>query len=101
MNEIFCVLPLAIIVGSTLILKILDVICKRSIEKQESVYIQEQLNLMDEKVSYVQFEKVSKESLRVNSPVRKQYDFLDFVLEHIDSNPKNIENKILMLDYGE
>lgn len=59
------------------------------------------ISFLDTTVSYEQFEKVSKESLVPNSPVRMQGDFMDFLIESRGSADKGIENKILKLNYGD
>lgn len=101
MDKVILIIPMVIVIGSTFILKMVDVIYKHLLNKSKKECFQSKLNLMSSQVSYKQFMKVAKESLRVNSPVRKQDDFLDFLIEHISSNPENIANKILLMNYGE
>ena len=97
MDKMLYILPVMITVAITFIFKIVDVICKIILEKQQGneITVNIETNLLCSQVSYERFEKVAKESLRPNSPIRNEYDFLDFVIKNICSDSNKIENKIL------
>ena len=79
-------------------LKLFNLIYIKKFEKKE---VDKSIDLLNKVPSYEQFEKVSRECSVLNSPVRKQGDFMDFIIESIDFSDTGIENKILTLNYGE
>lgn len=97
MDKILYTLPIIITVAITSIFKIVDVICKINLKKQKSydITVNIETDLLCSQVSYERFEKVAKESLRPNSPIRNECDFLDFFIKNICSDSNKIENKIL------
>lgn len=97
MDKMLYILPVLITVAITSIFKIVDIICKIILKKQQNnkITVNIKTNLLCSQVSYERFEKVAKESLRPNSPIRNEYDFLDFLIKNMHSDSNIIENKIL------
>ena len=97
MDKILYILPAMITVAIAFIFKIIDVICKIILKKKQNneITVNIETNLLCSQVSYERFEKVAKESLRPNSPIRKEYDFLDFFIKNMYLDSNKIENKIL------
>lgn len=97
MDKILYLLPVMIAVAITSIFKIVDVICKNILKKQKGNEITANIetNLLCSQVSYERFEKIAKESLRPNSPIRNECDFLDFFIKNMCIDSDKIENKIL------
>lgn len=58
--------------------------------------------MLSETVPYEKYKKICKKGSAKSSPIRKEGDFLDFILEHSDkNNPKSIESNLANLDVGE
>lgn len=97
MDKMLYILPVLITVAITSIFKIVDIICKIILKKQQNnkITVNIETNLLCSQASYERFEKVAKESLRPNSPIRNEYDFLDFLIKNMRSDSNKIENKIL------
>lgn len=87
----------------TFILKIFNTIYQKSALKfiQTTADANKDYHLVKANVSYDKFKMVSKESLRLNSPIRVQDNFIDFLLENISQDETRLENNILMMNYGE
>lgn len=86
-----------ITVATTFVFKIVDIIFKVILKRQKGNEITENIetNLLCSNVSYERFEKIAKDSLRPNSPIRSEYDFLDFFIKNLCLDSDKIENKIL------
>lgn len=84
-------------------LKMLNIIYikRQNLEKEQNKKSIKDISLLSSSVSYEQFKKVAKESSVLNSPIRTQGDFLDFVIENICFSDEGIEGRILTLNYGE
>lgn len=101
MDKIMLVFPVLVILSIGSVIKIANMIYRSMLKKNFQKEFSSDSSLINAHVSYQQFTNVAKESLNINSPIREQDDFLDFMIEHIDSDSKNIENNILRLNYGE
>lgn len=88
------------IVSAVLVSTVLKILNIRYEKKIQISAPEQDVNLLNATASQEQFEKVSRESSVLNSPVRTCGDFMDFILESIASNG-GIENRILKVNYGE
>lgn len=97
------IIGFSVIAFTTIIVKIFNMIyiSRMTKESQRKKVELENVNLISSTVSYEQFEKVARETSVLNSPVRTQGDFMDFVIDSISFTDCGIENKILTLNYGE
>lgn len=96
-NFIMTFLPIIIAFSAALLLKILNIIYKYFLHKTDDDILSDNfdLGLIDSKVSYDDFIRISNESLKSNSPSRYEDDFLNFFINNICSNPESIENQLL------
>ncbi|MFG6335589.1 MAG: hypothetical protein K1W20_09030 [Lachnospiraceae bacterium] len=103
MNTISHVIPVLIVVGISVILKISNHLfvlnSRRKSNKKKSVDISH--SMMNLSVSYEQFEAVSKEALTPNSPMRINSDFFCFFMQHITADADSLQNKVLTINCGE
>lgn len=90
-----------IVIISISVVKIIDIIIKKISSKEKKDNITEDINLLSLTVSYPQFDKVAREALRPNGPKRNQEEFLDFFVEHIQTEPNQLVNNLLSVNYGD
>lgn len=84
--------------GVTIILKILNMIYNNYQRQYREIKQDNVFNLINPQVSYSDFEKIAKETLRLNSPMRTQDDFLDFFIENIDSENQKYITELLSVE---
>lgn len=90
-----------IVIVSVSVVKIIDMIIKKMSLKGKKDIIVEDMDLLRVTVSYTQFDKIARETLRPNGPKRNQEEFLDFFLEHIRTEPNTLVNNLLSVKYGD